>query len=255
MKTDGNEKMLRKRLYLFGAVALAAIYSLNGLVVSPIYIGVINDIMFDGSPLVYILDYLRRLLELAAVALAYAVAIYGAYRLTLAKFKGIVAIFAGMTLYKYAINTVVDWVNYGGIPITWLLDVLYVLYYSILELLQLALVLWIVSAIIARHNKAVAFCEKTGREDLIPTLFPFKKIYDKENCLLRSTLACAIVIMAISLVSKGINDIFTIEKIVDPILMIVAYLVEVVLAVICYFVMLVTLNICAGKLDNARDKA
>lgn len=254
MKLDDNKKALRKKLYLFSTVALVAIYTLNGLVVSPIYIGVINNIMYDGSALVDVLFYLRRLLELVAVAVAYAVLVYGIYRFTLSGFKGGVGIFIGATLYKYSLNAIVDWINNGGIPTTWLIDILYVLYYSILELLQLALVLAIVCALISRHWKAVEFCKKVGKTDLVPEIFPFKKLYDKENCLLRSTLACSIVILLISLMTQAINDIMTIEKILDPLLMIVAYLAEVVLAVICYIVMFVTLNICADKLEIACGK-
>ncbi|MBR3686405.1 MAG: hypothetical protein IKL66_02840 [Clostridia bacterium] len=254
MKLDDNKKALRKKLYLFSAIALAAIYTLNGLVVSPIYIGVISDIMYDGSVLVDILFYLRRLLELVAVAVAYAIFIYGIYRFALSNFKGGVGIFMGATLYKYSLNAIVDWVNNGGIPTTWLVDILYVLYYSILEILQLALVLAIVCALISRHWRAVEFCKKVGKDHLIPEIFPFKKLYDKENCLLRSTLACSIVILLISLMTQAINDILTIEKILDPLLMIVAYLAEVVLAVICYFIMFLALNLCADKLENAHNK-
>ncbi|MBE6684185.1 MAG: hypothetical protein E7592_00865 [Ruminococcaceae bacterium] len=253
MKLDDNKKALRKKLYLFSTIALAAIYTLNGLVISPIYIGVINNIMYDGSALVDILFYLRRLLELAAVAAAYAVMIYGIYRFTLSGFRGGVGIFIGATLYKYATNVVVDWVNNGSIPTTWLVDILYILFYTTLELLQLSLVLAIVCALISRHEKAVEFCKKVGKTHLIPEIFPFKKLYDKENCLLRSVLACSIVILLINLITQAINDILTIEKILDPLLMIVAYLAEIVLAVICYFVMYVTINICADKLDIPCD--
>ena len=236
-----------------GAI-LAAIYSLNCLVISPIYFAVLNDIMYEGSALIDILYYLRRLLELVAVAAAYAVITYGIYRLSLSRFKGGVGIFIGATLYKYSSNTVVDWMTNGSIPTTWPVDILYVLYYSLLELLQLALVLIIISALISRHEKAVQYCEKSGKAHLIPTLFPFKGLYDKENCLLRSALACTLVILLASLATQAINDILTIEEILDPILMIVAYLAEIALAVICYFVMLVTLSVCAGKLETPCDK-
>lgn len=254
MKLDDNKKALRKKLYLFSAITLAAIYTLNGLVVSPIYIGVINDIMYDGSVLVDLLFYIRRLLELIAVAATYAILIYGIYRFTLSNFKGGVGIFIGATLYKYSLNAIVDWVNNGGIPTTWLVDILYVLYYSLLELLQLAFVLVIVCSLISRHWKAVEFCQKVGKTHLIPDILPFKKLYDKANCLLRSVLACSIVILVINLMTQAINDILTIEKILDPLLMVVAYLAEIVLAVICYFVMFVTLNVCADKLDILCDK-
>ena len=254
MKLDDNKKALRKKLYLFSTITLAAIYTLNGLVVSPIYIGVLNDIMYDGSVLVDVLFYLRRLLELVAVAMAYAIFIYGIYRFTLSGIKGGVGIFIGATLYKYSLNTIVDWVNNGGIPTTWLVDILYILYYSILELLQLALVLAIVCSLISRHWRAIEFCKKVEKTHLIPEIYPFKKLYDKANCLLRSVLACSIVILLISLMTQAINDILTIEKILDPLLMIVAYLAEIVLAVICYFVMYVTLNVCADKLDYPYDK-
>ena len=254
MKLDDNKKALRKKLYLFSAITLATLYTLNGLVVSPIYIGVINDIMYDGSVLVDVLFYLRRLLELVAVAAAYAVMIYGIYRFSLSSFKGGVGIFMGATLYKYSLNTIVDWITNGSIPKSWPVDILYVMYYSILELLQLALVLVIVCSLISRHWKAVEFCQKVGKTHLIPEIFPLKKLYDKENCLLRSVLACSIVILLISLMTQAINDILTIEKILDPLLMIVAYLAEIVLAVICYFVMYVTLNVCADKFDIPCDQ-
>lgn len=254
MKLDENKKALRKNLYLFTAVALAVIYSLNELVVSPVYTAVISNIMYDGSALIDILYYLRRLLDLVAVAAAYAVMIYGIYRFTLSDFKGSVGIFIGATLYKYALSVIVGWFNNGSVPTTWPIDVFNLLLNSALEILQLVIVLAIVSGMISRHWRAVEYCKKIAREDIIPEILPLKKLYGKENCLLRSVLASSLVILFRLLITQAVNDILTIEKITDPWLMIVAYLASVVLGVICYFVMYVTLNFCSDKLENACNK-
>ena len=56
------------------------------------------------------------------------------------------------------------------------------------------------------------------------------------------------------LITQAINDILTIEKITDPLLMVVAYLASVVLGVICYFAMYVTVNFCSEKLENKDNK-
>jgi len=254
MKLDDNKKALRKKLYLFSAITLATLYTLNGLVVFPIYIGVLNDVMYEGSALIDILRNLRRLLDMVAVSIAYATMIYGIYRFTFSQLKGNVGIFIGALLYKYALSVMVVWFSEGCIPTTWLIEIFYVLLDGIVEILQLAIVLTAVSSMISRHWRAVEYCQKIGKADLIPEILPFKKFYGKENCLLKSVLTSSLVISLTLLIKRAIKDILTIEKILDPLLMIVAYLAEIVLAVICYFVMYVTLNVCADKLDIPCDQ-
>jgi hypothetical protein len=250
MKLSDNKKELRKKLYLLLAIMLTVIYSLNELAVSPVYSAVISNIMYDGSALIDILYYLRRLLDLVAVAVAYAVMICGIYRFSLSDFKGGVGIFIGATLYKYTLSAVIGWFSNGSIPTTWLVDIFNLLLNSALEIVQLVIMLAIVSGVIARHWRAVEHCKKISREDLIPEILPLKKLYSKENCLLRSALAGSLVILLKLLITQAINDVLTIESITDPLLMIVAYLANVVFGVICYFVIYVVINFCMGKLEN-----
>ena len=254
MKLDDNKKALRKKLYLLIAVLMAAIYSLNELVVSPVYIAVTSNIMYDSSVLIDLLYYLRRLLDLLAVAISYGVIVYGCYKFSLGNFRGGVGIFTGAILYKYALSVIVGWYTQGSIPMTWWVDIFNLILNAALEIVQLVIMLAIASSLISRHWRAVEYCKKTGRVDLIPEILPLKKLYSKENSLLISVLAGSLVMLFKLLITQAINDILTIEKITDPLLMAVAYLASVVLGVICYFAMYVTVNFCSEKLENKDNK-
>ena len=160
-------------------------------------------------------------------------------------------IFAGMTVYKYGLNLVVDWFS-DGVPSTaaaMKLSIFSVVSNITLEILQYALIVLIIALIYKSRRPAYELqrkqLEKLGEQfDLRDRLFPFDSIYSRENPLQKISLLSAIVVAAIQVCQLLIFDIFVggaPAGIADAIWMIAYYLGTLALGVVGYLFMLLVL--------------
>lgn len=244
MKLSQNDLNLRKKLYLVSAVSFAVLYSLCCFVISPLNVSVNSNIAFGETILPDLLYYLGKIAELAAIAVSYATIIYGIYRFSLLGSKGSVAIFLLATVCKYTANTLVSWLFDGGIPSAWLWDLINVLFYTLLEAIQLAVVLLFVNSILTRQKQKDKILSAAGKA--IP-VYPFRKAYDKENCLMRAAMAAAAVVFVSKIFGQLVNDVYYIlaagmpKEVNTVILMLVSYLSHALFGAICYVAVILTL--------------
>ena len=244
-----NDQRLKRRLYIVALAIFAIAYSLYCFVISPACVSAENNIAYDGTGIPEILNYLGTVISMLAVASFYTILVFGLNKFCLSEFKWIIAIFAVATLYKYSANLLVEWGRDGKIPSEWLLEVVFfVLIYVVLELLSFAIVLAIVNGIMRQHREKVKAYEKVGRAIEI---YPFQRVYDKSNPLMRSAMVCAVVELVIRLATKAASDIMTIVEINNVFWMIVEYLSVLVFASLCYFIMLICFGILNKKINAA----
>lgn len=248
-----NDQSLKKRLYILSGGALLALYSLLCLVISPIYIELINDIAYESSPLPDVLNYLGVMLELLAIAIFYAALIFGIYKFCLSEFKGGVVLFLSATLYKYSANMLMDWYKNGSVPREWPVDVLNVLFYFVLEATQLVIILALINRVL--KNKP----EISGKNGSASEAYSFEKLYDKKNPLMRSALVCSVVVFLSKTLGLLINDVTTIVMYGLPQqastvgLMALTYLSNLLFGFLCYVVTIFVLMKLAGRKDASKE--
>lgn len=230
-----NDYSLKKKLYAVGGAAIFSLYSLLCFVISPIYVATVNDIAYDDTIVPELLSYLGVMVELMAIAIFYAVLILGIHKFCLSKFRGGIVLFILATLYKYSINVLMDWLKNGSIPREWFIDVANVLFYCLLEAIQLVLILFIAKRILTKAQDT-----KYAATDKIS----FVGLYNSNNPFMRSALACSLVVALSKILGLLINDVMTMaisglpEKAGTVGLMILAYLSNVLLGFLCYVVLL-----------------
>lgn len=252
MKITGKS-VLEKRM-LICVISLIAIYSINSLIISPLTGVISNDIVYSDTLIPTLLGFLSELLELCAIAVCYSVMITVIYDFGKKHVRPVFLIFCSTTAYKYAANMLVFWGISGSIPNLWAWDVVNVFYFTALELLQLFIVYIIINTVIGgyvdRRTALERAMQKAGEchEGAIREVYPFKKIYDRENCILRSIFFCALVTFIAKFCGTLFSDIWLIITCGLPseprtwLLMILSYVSKIIFGTIVYFVMYVSVS-------------
>ena len=239
MKIEKTDKVLRRKLYRLEAIALTALYSLYCLVIFPLTLYVTDDVAFENTVLSEILSYLGSIAEISAIAVAYAVTVFGICKLDKENMQGSIAVFATATLYKYVAHTLVYWCVYGSIPKDWAWDLGNAVFYTALEIIQLLVVIAVINAVM---KKCPPSYDSDGNLD-----YPVKNLYDKSNYLMRASLWCAVISVSAKVIGSFIDDVFMIisggfpQKAVTWALMLISYFSNVIFGAVCYFVMLLVL--------------
>ena len=247
MQINENEKKLRSRLCIVAAVSFAVLYSLCSFVIEPYFSATLNDIAYENSAIPDVLNYLGDILEMLALAVFYAVLSYGMYRLGNKNSRVMIAVYIAANLYKYTGNIIMTWVDGGSVPREWYIDVLNIVFYTAAEMISFAIMWFIIKRFTGAYRERQAVLSKVGKSERV---FPFVGVYNKKNCLMNSALWCSVAVFALKMFGKIINDIATIEQIVDVPLMILAYCANIVFAVLCYFAMILTLITLDEKLGK-----
>lgn len=246
----------RKRFYLISAAVLAAAYTLCGFVISPLYTSLMNDISYSGGFLTDLLRLLNTVVELFAVSVAYGAMVMGLYRFGASRYIGGFGIFLGATAYKYAVNMMISWSFLGRIPLEWTSDILNLLFFVSVEMLQLLLVALIVNKTVSASGKKARYLEDKGALCEIYAEAAISKIYDAKNPLLRASVYSAVVVFASKLLGEVYSDLVYIllsglpQKISTVILMVLNYLSCALYGASCYAFMLLTLIYLKGKKKN-----
>ena len=226
----------------------------------PFVLSIDSNVVFEGSAITSILDYVIRLLEVFAISVAYSVIIVGIYRFGAKSFKIGAWIFVASTAFKYLANTFVLWGMSGGIPIDFLFELADVLYFTVLEGAQL-LIFWLISnkILFKRKHQEELFARVGAKAEggkKLPCLYPFEKIYDRENCILRSAFVGAIIVFASKALGLFLNDVWAImlgglpQKAVTVALMLLNYLSCIIFGAVSYFISYFCLSKLLDKSEN-----
>lgn len=253
MNLSQIDLQIRKKLCLVSAVSFAVLYTLYCFAVSPLYIGAVGNVAYSETLVPDLLYYLGRLLELVAISISYASVIYGIYALGRARSKVCSFIFLLATLYKYTANMVVSWLYAGGVSEEWIWDLINVLFYTLLEAIQLGVILLLVHPVITKFKQRNQVLAKAGQP---MSVYPFQKLYDKSNCLMKSAMIAAVVVFVSKIFGQLVNDIYYIlvsglpKEANTSILMAVSYISNLLFGLICYIATMFTLMKIAEKSEK-----
>ena len=243
----------RKMLYSVTAIALFALYTLCCFVLSPLYTSAVSDISFSDSILPDALMLLYGAFEVIAISVAYAAMIRGLFRFGVKGYAGGFGIFMGATLYKYLANTLISWL-YGGIASAEVgSDLLNILFYVLLEGIQLLVVILIVRRTVAGDRERAEYARREGIKLLVAAEEPMTRLFDRKHPMCRAAIYCAAVVFASKLLGEVFNDLVAIiafglpERAVTALLMALNYLSCAVFGAICYGAVVLLLFILQEK--------
>ncbi len=214
--------------WLFTCVAVFAVaYSVNCFVIPSIIYELDSNVLYSDTPIPILLDYLNRSIELLAISFSYAVMLCLIFCSGVKAARPVLSVFTAAAVYKYLANTVMSWIDAGSIPSSFAWDIVNILFFATLEFLQILVIYYITKGIICRYTDMLAIKKKSGIE--VECVYPFKRLYDKGNCLLHSALICAVTTFAVKLGGVLLSDIWSIiaygfpNEAVTWLLMLVSY--------------------------------
>jgi len=208
MNPTASQKLFRLLLTLtFGLSALFVL-------LARFYTVSCTDIALMYTALPEVLEILVNATECVIFAFAYAILIWVAYRRPKCGIRRYVIGYACSVLFKYLANYLITWLTDTGMSAQYLLENLsYILTYTVIELLQAALVL----VVIVRTMKGYhTFIERQMRiaanlpdvtVDARSYVFPFTKLLTFQNPLQKCALAGGAVVALLKMVSRLIYDI------------------------------------------------
>ena len=253
MKLSSDSLRLRRALYLIEALALVLLYAAYSFLLSPLYAAAVSNVAVADTVLPELLYYLSRIVELLAISVSYAVMIFGIWKFSLSQIALSPVIFILATLFKYGANLAVSWIIAGGVSEIWVWDLVNLLFYTALEAIQLAIVLIAVNSVLKKQKKRDRLLAGTGKESVV---YPFRGLYDKSNCLMRSAMLSAVIVFVSKILGVLINDVYAILSAGLPqegstvILMLVNYLSNLIFGVICYIAVIFTVMKLVEKNQN-----
>ena len=248
MKTKKNDA--GRGFLLFGGLALFILYSLNCFLILPIRNVLASDILYASNLVaINLLSLLANIFEVVAISVFYAAMIVTPYLKGANVRSGAIPIFVAATVFKYAANTAVSWIYDGGIPTAWAWDVVNVFFFTALEAVQVLIVYSLVKGYVFENEQRCtlrAASVSEGNTD--DGVYPFSALYSRENCLLRSALACAVATFIAKIVGALLSDVWLIiayglpEDPVTWLYMGISYVSKIILGIVVYFAVVLAMN-------------
>lgn len=257
MRIKEKDRAVQKKVYVISVLSLAVLYAVFCFVIMPVYFALDGDYAFAGTVLPNIIAYVGQFTELCAVSVAYAVTVYCIYRFDAKNSVGSAVIFAIATLLKYTANMAVTWISEGGIPLEWYWDLTDVVYYTVLEMIPLVVIFVFSKKLIEGYvfkRQAIAKAKNGICE--VKEVYPFEKIYSRDNCLMNAALVCALANAGAKMVLNIFNDVVLMiigglpQSIDTVLMMLLNYASCLVFGALCYIIVVFALTRFIEKLGK-----
>lgn len=205
-----------------------------------------SNIVYAGTMLAEITDWLYLGVEIVAFFIAYAYAIYTIFAFgskVALRYAGIYAIIAGA---RYTVLYILNWLLFGLKPEDRLFQTLISLEGFVLELAQYAAMFAVAYLLIRRYNRIwEVMAQGAARLNQVPAdrslmIFPYRKVALKNDPLRASAFLIALILGGIRVINRIIYDISfgAPNGTADLLWMIAYYTMDILIGVAAYFAML-----------------
>ena len=253
-----------KRIAVWTTVAVFLAYAVCCFLLSPVLSILTEDVVFADTILPMLVDVVKDAIEIAAVSMCYAAIIFSVYCFGARSAFKIAIVFFIATFFKYTANITIGWMLGGGVSELWAWDIVNIVFYTLLESAQIVILFFISKGIIEAYQKKAAaieinksiLAEKSNTEG---NILPFKQIYDRNNCLMRSALICGIVTAVVKSIGMLLDDLWLIiafgapKELVTVLKMLLNYVSGIIPGALCYFVIWIAVSVFSAKLDHHKS--
>ena len=241
---------------------------LNAVVLVPLYTSIQSNVAFDSSPLGVIIKYFQDFLDLSSFAVSYALIIFSALLISRKRAHLAVLLYTVSFALRIPLRLVMNIAIYGtlGTSAQITVDIIYLLVYFSLEMLQLLIVYifavtdsnkYIYHLEMQKEKRKKASKSKNNKKDIQPaeqikSVLPLSKMFDWYNPLQRSAMKMSILILVMKIISRILNDISigAPQSFGEVMVMIMYYLSDVLYGIVAYIIALITFNVVYDKLKE-----
>lgn len=255
-----NKKRVSNMTWLFMALFFLLPLILNNLIIIPIYATLEADVVYSGSLLTIVIKYLQDFFDLFAFSSAYALIIFSALLLD-GKRSRFIALFYALTyLLVIPVKMLMNVVIYGSLGSTSqiIIDVIYLGVYFVLYLIQLLVVYIFAATDSSRYISSLEALRASKRDkarqraENIGSVLPFSKFFDWYNPLQRSAIKMSVLITAIKVGTRIINDVSVgaPESFGEVMIMVVYYLSDFIYGAVAYIVAIFVISLFLERLKK-----
>ena len=255
-----NKKRVSKMTWLFMALFFLLPLILNNLIIIPIYATLEADVAYSGSLLTIVIKYLQDFFDLLAFSSAYALIIFSALLLDGKRSRFIALFYAITYLLVIPVKMLMNVVIYGSLGSTSqiIIDVIYLGVYFVLYLIQLLVVYIFAATDSSRYISSLEALRASKRDkarqraENIGSVLPFSKFFDWYNPLQRSAIKMSVLITAIKVGTRIINDVSVgaPESFGEVMIMVVYYLSDFIYGAVAYIVAIFVISLFFERLKK-----
>jgi len=241
---EQDHKLKRKLLLLMLFIVYPA-YILQACVISPIYTITDSNILYSGL-ISLIFYFLGIVIDIFVIFLSLAAVIYGMHKFSLRELRSVIVLALMAPVFKNILKIIVSPLVDGAIdPELLLMDIYSLSISSVLEVIQLSIILLIAYRPMKKYRTQLAVVEKAaeriGKENVPDMrLIPFKKPISIKNPLQYGALVSGIIVMSVRILMRVINDIGYLSSITFDMLFFLPYILALISGVVGYLLMTYT---------------
>lgn len=241
---------------------------LDTVVITPLYVMLEANVAFSGGFLTMAIYYFKDLISIFAFSSAYAVIIFSVFFLTRKTARFVILLYTLIFLVQIPLKLVMNIFIYGSLgSVTDIaMDLVYLFIYFLLYMLQLLFVYFFAATDTNKYLRYVEFTKskKSKKRKQAETeakklsyVLPLSKIFDRLNPLQRSALKMSILVFAIKIFSRLLNDISygAPTSFGEVLVMIVYYLSDIIYGAVAYLIALLVFSFLYEKLKEKTDEA
>ena len=254
LKHTACDRAIFKKMMLLLSLSLFSLITLYILVLAPLYVRFSSDVLYMGTVLPEIFSILLSAIDILVFGIFYGVLLYGIYRFSLKISLPILYLYVGAVLYKNVGNLLMTYIT-DGFSSEILTDLLNILIYILLELIQTAVIV-LIPTLLLRRAKEQEEVRKNAAADAkkpyVPVYeyFPFSRLLNFKNPIQKSAFWMAFVPMIVHVLQRAYYDVFyTIVEgfygnpLVDILWMLLYYTIDIVAyGIIVYFIEILLLQ-------------
>ena len=254
-----NKNKTIKTYFIFLLLFCALPVLLNTLLFVPKYASLVADVVYEDSFIVVAIRYAQDLLDLCAFAVAYSLIIFSMLLLDVKHTRLVVIFYAIIFLLQIPLKLVVNAVVYGtlGNDTEILIDVLYLLVYFVLQMIQL-LAVYLASR--SDSIKFKAYVDSLGssvrKVEEPKKILPFARLFDWNNPLQRSSAKMSMIIFGIKIFTRIINDVTygTPESAGEILIMVVYYLTDILYGIVAYLLAVLAISVLYDRIKKKDEE-
>ena len=257
-----NREKTNKYFWIIMILFCALPVFLDTLLITPIYVSLENNVAFSESFLTMVIYYFKDILGVVAFSVAYAIIIFSILLLSKRKARLAVLLYTVIYFLQIPLKLIMNIPLYGSLgsvdDIT--LDVIYLTVYFLLYMLQLLIVWLFATTDTNKYLRYIAFVKekKNKKGKSLPAepdaVLPLTKFFNRYNPLQRSAFKMSLLILAVKLLSRVINDISygAPSSIGEVLVMAAYYLSDILFALVAYVIALLVFSVLHTKAANKK---
>ena len=259
-----NTEKAKKYFWLVMMLFCALPVLLNTLLITPLYVVLENDVAFSGSFLTMLIYYIKDLFEVIAFSVAYSVIIFSVLLLSKRKARLAVLLYTVIYFLQIPLKLIMNIPLYGSLGSIddIVLDVIYLTIYFLFYMLQLLIVWLFATTDTNKYLRYIAFIKerKNKKGKVLPedaeAVLPITKFFNRFNPLQRSAFKMSMLILAIKLFSRIINDIAygAPSSFGEVAIMLVYYVSDLLYGIVAYVIALLVFTFIHSKAKKKADE-